>query len=146
MLSSTCLILHTNCHTLYIKVNKMKNPSFKSKNAFDFTWELHKALTLPWIRERYEKLIWILKWQQSENALCSQDSYLFVMLQISPLEIDQPQVTGQLVAVNAVWREFMVLGTARKRRLCLPRLRDALYADIFMWKTLSKACVQILWS
>ena len=74
------------------------------------------------------------------------NSYLFVMLQISPLEIDQPQVTGQLVAVNAVWREFMVLGTARKRRLCLPRLRDALYADIFMWKTLSKACVQILWS
>ena len=46
--------VHTNCHTLYNKVNKMKNPSFKSKNTFDFTWELGKALTLPWIRERYE--------------------------------------------------------------------------------------------
>ena len=46
--------LRTNCHTLYNEVNKMKNSSFKSKNTFDFTRELGKALTLPWIRERYK--------------------------------------------------------------------------------------------
>ena len=33
----------------------MKNPSFKSRNTFNFTWELGKALTLSWIRWRYEK-------------------------------------------------------------------------------------------
>ena len=33
----------------------MKNPSLKSKNTFNFTWELGKALTLSWIRERYGK-------------------------------------------------------------------------------------------
>ena len=40
-----------NCHTLYNDVNKMKKSSFKSKNRFDFTWELGKALALPWMRE-----------------------------------------------------------------------------------------------
>ena len=53
------------------------------------------------------------------------------MLQISPLEIDQPQATVQLVASDAVWRELITLATPKKRKFCPPRLRDASCADIF---------------
>ena len=53
------------------------------------------------------------------------------MLQISPLEIDQPQVTVQLVTADNIWREFMALTMPKERRFCQPRMRDASFADIF---------------
>ena len=80
-----------NYRTLYNDVNKMKKSSFKCKNTFDFTWDLGKALALPWMREVLKAHIWTVKWRQSKYASCSQDSR-------------SPTCTSSLCCKSAHWK------------------------------------------
>ena len=54
-LAYTLDTVRTNSKTLFNEVNCARNPEFKPLSTFEFTWELGRALALPWIQERYNK-------------------------------------------------------------------------------------------